>query len=188
LHTIFPDTNSPARQNDINKTKEPTIEMKFFLTDENHNAYEYTVPSTEKGKVLYDLLESDLDEFYSKNFYIYSPDLEVKINVEYPMYKYFGTSENILVELEIKSFQKAEIFKDDEISQSDEVNENYEGDGIEDLTDDELSEVNSEEFEEHYEVSEEVCRQLSNVILHFEKKIYFLQLMITLLAFVLLFK
>lgn len=84
------------------------ITMKFFIVDESKNSFEYELVCSEKCQKLYDLLSADLQKMESNggksidgSFHLLSTDLGVKLNIDYPFYKYFGTSENLLVQLKV---------------------------------------------------------------------------------------
>ncbi len=153
--------------------------MKFSLKDENHNLFEYDLLAAEKIEVLYDLVRADLNEFYVEGFYLYSPDLEVKINTEYPLYKYFGTCEDISVELEVKSFQKIEDSDNDEMSQCE---------SIETETETESEILENTVLEEIREEVREIYWYFTDVKNVYEKNINFLQIIIVFLSFALLIK
>jgi hypothetical protein len=79
--------------------------MKFFIQDEKNNSYEFTLSCEEKCGALYDLVKNASKDVGSdtNDFYLYSEDLEVKLNREYVLHKYFSKSENLLIKLKLLS-------------------------------------------------------------------------------------
>lgn len=81
--------------------------MRILLKLKKLNFAMYEIDSEKKARTIYERVKSVID--HVDNFYIYSNDLEIKIDPKYPLYKYFGGIKNQCVELEIKFFNEKKI-------------------------------------------------------------------------------
>lgn len=108
-----------------------------FLVIEGDNSYEFELSSCEKASKLYELVDEHVDYDYEMR-----DENSVHLNPEYPIYKYYGSEENLLIKLYVKGWgatneenesrEDGESEEDDESDNSINDSESEDGSGSED--------------------------------------------------------
>ncbi len=126
--------------------------MKFLLLDGKDNSYEYIVSSEEKCAALYTLVKKDIPYQFALR-----DEVDLLLNEEYYLYKYFGRDNNILIKLQILPTGFSVYYCNDCGCEHDILEDSHIDEDEKKEDDPDLDEELEDELEEESELEEEDC-------------------------------